>query len=80
MVVPGQLLLVYWMRVCSVVGAVVLVQHDAFLVPAVCDGGDNRANARPAGGKAEEGGAAGEASGGVRARDCDGRAGALGGA
>lgn len=80
MVVSRQLLLVYRVRVCSVVGAVVLVQHDAFFVPAVRDGGDNRANARSARGEAEEGGAAGEASGGVRAWNCDGWSGAVGGA
>lgn len=79
MVVPGQLLLAYRVHMRRVVGAVVLVQYDAFFVPAVRDGGDNGANARPAGGEAEEGGAAGEASGGVRARDCDRRAGAVGG-
>lgn len=62
------------MHLRSVVGAIVLVQYDALFVPAVHDGGDNGANARPAGGEAGEGGAGGEASSGVRARDCDGRA------
>lgn len=64
---------------CSVVGAIVSVQYNAFFYPAIRDGGDNGSYARPARVEAEEGGFAGQASGGFHSRNCDRRIGAVGG-
>lgn len=54
----------------GVVGAIVSVQHDAFFVPAIHDGGDNGADAGPARRKVAEGGIEGQASCGFCAGDC----------
>lgn len=73
-----QLLLVRGVHMLDLVVPAVPVQRDAGLVPAVRDGGDHRTVAGPARGQAEEGGPDGEAPRGFRARDCDGRARAVG--
>lgn len=72
MVVFGHVLLDGWLYMCSVVAAVVFLQCNAGFVPAVRDGGDHRAVAGSAGREGVEGGAEGEAPGGVCAWDCHG--------
>lgn len=73
-----QLLLARGMRMLDLVATAVPVQCDACVVPSVRDGGDHWPVAGPTRGQAEEGGLDGEAPRGFRARDCDGRARAVG--
>ncbi len=71
MVVRGQLLLVYRVRVHSMVGDTITLQRDACVVTAIRDGEDHGTDAGPTGREVEERGVESEASGGVRAWNRD---------
>lgn len=79
MVLRGHVLLDDWLHMLGVVVSAVPLQRNAGVVSSVCDGSYYGAVAGPAGREAEQGGADGDAPGGVRAGNRHWRAGALGG-